>query len=162
RLPEKLPPSGETAKARDRRRSIVVHQFGFPALAFPGDLSDAACAAGVPQAMEGACACLPFHPRKVITTGEGGAVVADDEQLLAKRSAPRSPTRESRPRSRATRSTPSPSTATTPRSSPSPFACTTRRSRSPSSTACPSATSTASATLSSPPSARDLLSALHP
>src|SRR5947209_13402197 len=35
RLPEKLPPDGATARERDRRRSLVVHQFGFPAVAFP-------------------------------------------------------------------------------------------------------------------------------
>ena len=72
RLPEKL---------SERERSLTVHQFGFPAKVFPGDISDAACAAGVPQAMEGACACLSFHPRKVITTGEGGAIVGDDDGL---------------------------------------------------------------------------------
>src|SRR5437588_675815 len=43
----------------------------------------AACAVGVPRAMEGACACLSFHPRKVLTTGEGGAIVGDDDGLLA-------------------------------------------------------------------------------
>jgi dTDP-4-amino-4,6-dideoxygalactose transaminase len=58
-----------------------VHQFGFPAKVFPGDVSDAACAVGVPAAMQGECACLSFHPRKVLTTGEGGAIVGDDEGL---------------------------------------------------------------------------------
>ena len=72
RLPERL---------EGRPRSLVVHQFGFPGRALDGDVSDAACAAGVPGAMQGACACLSFHPRKVITTGEGGAIVGDDEGL---------------------------------------------------------------------------------
>lgn len=72
----RLPP-----KLSERERSLVVHQFGFPAPLFAGDLSDAACAVGVPAAMGGACACLSFHPRKVVTTGEGGAIVGDDEGL---------------------------------------------------------------------------------
>jgi dTDP-4-amino-4,6-dideoxygalactose transaminase len=74
RLPER--PPGATDP-----RSLVVHQFGFPAPSFERDVSDAACAVGVPRAMQGACACLSFHPRKVLTTGEGGAVVGDDEGL---------------------------------------------------------------------------------
>jgi dTDP-4-amino-4,6-dideoxygalactose transaminase len=72
----RLPP-----KLEGRTRSLVVHQFGFPAPVLEGDISDAACAVGVPQAMNGACACLSFHPRKIVTTGEGGAIVGDDEGL---------------------------------------------------------------------------------
>jgi dTDP-4-amino-4,6-dideoxygalactose transaminase len=72
RLPDKL----STAA-----RSLVVHQFGFPAATFEADVSDAACAIGVPQAMRGLCACLSFHPRKIVTTGEGGAIVGDDDGL---------------------------------------------------------------------------------
>lgn len=72
RLPDKL---------EGRHRSLTVHQFGFPTRVFEGDISDAACAAGVPGAMTGLCACLSFHPRKVLTTGEGGAIVGDDEGL---------------------------------------------------------------------------------
>ena len=69
------------AKLEGRARSLAVHQFGFPAPVQGGDVSDAACAIGVPGAMRGACACLSFHPRKVLTTGEGGAIVGDDDGL---------------------------------------------------------------------------------
>jgi dTDP-4-amino-4,6-dideoxygalactose transaminase len=31
----------------------------------------------------GALACFSFHPRKIVTTGEGGAVTTDDETLAA-------------------------------------------------------------------------------
>lgn len=65
---------------------MVVHQFGYPSPvpAAQADLviSDAACAIGVPAAMGGRCACLSFHPRKVLTTCEGGAVLTDDEALI--------------------------------------------------------------------------------
>lgn len=81
---------------------ILVHQFGHPA-PWPdagrtgGDdatpppprpqdealvLSDAACAVGVPGAMRGRAVCLSFHPRKLLTTGEGGAVLTDDQGLI--------------------------------------------------------------------------------
>ena len=44
-------------------------------------ISDAACAIAVRPAMGGKLACLSFHPRKLLTTGEGGAILTDDEQL---------------------------------------------------------------------------------
>jgi dTDP-4-amino-4,6-dideoxygalactose transaminase len=53
-------------------------------------IDDAACglgghdAAGVPGGGYGICGTLSFHPRKLITTGEGGAVVSDDDALLAR------------------------------------------------------------------------------
>ncbi len=52
-------------------------------------IDDAACAFGgcdsarAPAGAYGTCGTLSFHPRKVITTGEGGAIVTDDEQLDA-------------------------------------------------------------------------------
>lgn len=70
---------------------ISVHQFGFPAQlpagsdsapADPRLLSDAACAIGVRDAMAGHAVCLSFHPRKLLTTGEGGAVLSDDEAFI--------------------------------------------------------------------------------
>lgn len=78
---------------------ILVHQFGHPAPwpdsvgkageeAVPSPendaliLSDAACAIGVPGAMRGRAVCLSFHPRKLLTTGEGGAVLSDDQGLI--------------------------------------------------------------------------------
>jgi dTDP-4-amino-4,6-dideoxygalactose transaminase len=36
---------------------------------------------GVPCGALGALACFSFHPRKIVTTGEGGAVVTDDDEL---------------------------------------------------------------------------------
>lgn len=75
---------------------LAVHQFGLPAplddLADTGALvvEDAACGLGaalrlggrVRQAGDmGTLGCLSFHPRKVITTGEGGAVTTRDAAL---------------------------------------------------------------------------------
>ncbi len=70
---------------------MPVHQFGLPApIGGLQDriavLEDAACALGA--ALDGADAgtlgaagCFSFHPRKIITTGEGGAVSTDDDAL---------------------------------------------------------------------------------
>lgn len=74
----------------DRRGpALVVHQFGHPApVAADQDkegqlvISDAACAIGAAAAMRGRAVCLSFHPRKVLTTGEGGAVLGDDLGLI--------------------------------------------------------------------------------
>ncbi|MCS6913382.1 MAG: DegT/DnrJ/EryC1/StrS family aminotransferase [Myxococcales bacterium] len=66
--------------------AVQVHQFGYPAPLPPQGqlvLSDAACAIGAPGALQGRAACLSFHPRKLLTTGEGGAVLSDDEALVA-------------------------------------------------------------------------------
>ncbi|HNN52552.1 MAG TPA: DegT/DnrJ/EryC1/StrS family aminotransferase [Pseudomonadota bacterium] len=78
----------ETVQAwLDARRgpALVVHQFGYPSpLPVRNDdllISDAACAIAVRPAMGGKLACLSFHPRKLLTTGEGGAILTDDEQL---------------------------------------------------------------------------------
>jgi perosamine synthetase len=84
----------------DERVSLVVaiDQFGNPApvpaieelLAPRGIpvLVDAACSLGSsldgrPCGGAGVAAVFSFHPRKVITTGEGGAVLADDPELAA-------------------------------------------------------------------------------
>lgn len=65
--------------------AVVVHPFGYPAQVPEAHtdavISDAACAVMVPQAMVGKVACLSFHPRKLLTTGEGGAILTDDETL---------------------------------------------------------------------------------
>jgi len=73
---------------------IAIDQFGVPAdqpaiAAAVGDLpiiEDAACAIG--STLDGrACgsfgviSCLSFHPRKVLTTGEGGACLTDDDDV---------------------------------------------------------------------------------
>jgi len=77
-----------------RPRAIMpVHEFGGPAdmtrimaLAARHDLiviEDAACAIGTqhrgrPVGTFGRFGCLSFHPRKTVTTGEGGAVLTED------------------------------------------------------------------------------------
>jgi dTDP-4-amino-4,6-dideoxygalactose transaminase len=84
------------------RAIIVVHQMGMPcdlaALVAIADrhcialIEDAACAAGSQIRMNGGgwdrigkprgrIACFSFHPRKVITTGEGGMLTTSDPEL---------------------------------------------------------------------------------
>jgi len=75
---------------------IPVHEFGFPSdminicqVAHRHDLyvvEDAACALGATigdkkAGTYGDIGCFSFHPRKVITTGEGGLVVTSDQRL---------------------------------------------------------------------------------
>jgi len=75
---------------------MVVHQFGLPAAMDPvvalarrwgvPVVEDAACALGAewkgrPAGSLGTLGCLSFHPRKVITTGEGGALLTNDGAL---------------------------------------------------------------------------------
>ena len=85
------------AKVTDRTRAIMaVDPFGQPAdLAAVAALAaahglvvieDAACALGsardgVPCGAWPGLTCFSFHPRKVVTTGEGGAVATDDAAL---------------------------------------------------------------------------------
>lgn len=76
---------------------IPVHLFGLPAdmdsiKEIAGNIpiiEDAACAAGseykgTPVGGFGAMACFSFHPRKSITTGEGGMVTTNDDKLAEK------------------------------------------------------------------------------
>ncbi|MEZ4288707.1 MAG: DegT/DnrJ/EryC1/StrS family aminotransferase [Polyangiales bacterium] len=73
---------------------IAIDQFGNPAPfealkeKYPNALiiEDAACAigstlGGTPCGSFGDISCLSFHPRKVLTTGEGGACLTDDAEL---------------------------------------------------------------------------------
>ncbi|MGA1979156.1 MAG: DegT/DnrJ/EryC1/StrS family aminotransferase [Sedimentisphaerales bacterium] len=58
----------------------LAHQYGLPVI------EDAACALGATlhgrqAGTWGALGCFSFHPRKAITTGEGGMVVTDNEAL---------------------------------------------------------------------------------
>jgi len=72
------------------RAILAVHLFGRPArleeLPELPLLEDAAGALGARRRGRacgslGLAACLSFHPRKIVTTGDGGAVTTDDEQL---------------------------------------------------------------------------------
>jgi perosamine synthetase len=77
------------------RAVLAVHLFGRPLAwealqaAVPERvvlLEDAAGALGArrqrrPCGSLGRMGCLSFHPRKIVTTGEGGAVTTDDEEL---------------------------------------------------------------------------------
>jgi dTDP-4-amino-4,6-dideoxygalactose transaminase len=78
---------------------IPVHTFGLMADMFAINeiadrynlpvIEDAACAFGAKQkgmhaGSIGKLGCFSFHPRKAITTGEGGLVVTDDETLANK------------------------------------------------------------------------------
>src|SRR5215510_3635571 len=85
------------AVAPSTRAVFAVHLFGRPVeweelqTAVPQDVplvEDAAGALGAsyrgaPCGALGLMACLSFHPRKVVTTGEGGAVTTDEAELAA-------------------------------------------------------------------------------
>lgn len=82
------------AKTERTRAAIVIEQFGNPArhgaiaraLAGVPVIVDAACSLGshyegAPCGSHGVIACMSFHPRKVITTGEGGVCLTNDDAL---------------------------------------------------------------------------------
>lgn len=79
------------ARTAATRAAIVIDQFGCPvrareildALPDLPIVEDAACALGSrtdlgPCGSVGVVSCMSFHPRKVITTGEGGVCLTDD------------------------------------------------------------------------------------
>jgi len=81
------------------RAILVVHQIGLPAdvdafmaIARKRHLAlveDGACSLGATYKGRrvgalGAPTCFSFHPRKMITTGEGGMITTDDEELAGK------------------------------------------------------------------------------
>ena len=89
-------PDGVAAAITERTRAVlVVHLFGRPARwaeledAVPAGVELLEDAAGALGARSGgrACGglgrvgCLSFHPRKIVTTGEGGAVTTNDAEL---------------------------------------------------------------------------------
>ena len=98
-----LDPALAAEKIGPKTRAVMpVHQVGLPCDldafyqmtrdAGIGLVEDAACALG--STYKGrrvgaglgpnACACFSFHPRKLITTGEGGMVTTGDEDLAAR------------------------------------------------------------------------------
>ena len=89
-----LPEAFSEARGATTKTAIVIDQFGNPARtreireavgALP-IIEDAACALGS-RCSEGPCgsfglvSCLSFHPRKVVTTGEGGMCLTDDDDI---------------------------------------------------------------------------------
>jgi perosamine synthetase len=86
-----IDPEDAARRVTPRTKAVLaVHLFGRPArveeLPDVSMLEDAAGAlgathAGRPCGSIGALACFSFHPRKIVTTGEGGAVTTDDAQL---------------------------------------------------------------------------------
>jgi perosamine synthetase len=93
-----LDPARVAEAVTSRTRAVMaVHLFGRPVpwealqTAVPQEvvlIEDAAGALGAsyqgtPCGALGALACFSFHPRKIVTTGEGGAITGDDADLDA-------------------------------------------------------------------------------
>jgi len=86
-----LDPADAARRVSPRTRAVLaVHLFGRPArleeLPDLPVLEDAAGALGARRRGRacgslGVLACLSFHPRKIVTTGEGGAVTTDDAAI---------------------------------------------------------------------------------
>jgi perosamine synthetase len=86
-----MDPADAARRVTERTKAMLaVHLFGRPARLeeYPDlpVLEDAAGAlgasrAGRPCGSLGVVACFSFHPRKIVTTGEGGAVTTDDAAL---------------------------------------------------------------------------------
>ena len=95
-----LDPAAAERAITERTKAIMpVHQLGLPAdldaFAQLADryglvlVEDAACAIGAiykgaPIGSHGSMACFSLHPRKVITTGEGGMITLHDVELAAR------------------------------------------------------------------------------
>jgi len=85
------------ARTTDAKAAIAIDQFGNPsrsreireALGALPIIEDAACAIGS-RFSEGPCgslgviSCFSFHPRKILTTGEGGMCLTDDEAIASR------------------------------------------------------------------------------
>lgn len=93
-----IDPASAAAKVTPRTKAVIpVHLFGLCAdmaalrAVLPSHVKiveDAACAAGanyrgISAGALGDIACFSFHPRKSITTGEGGMLVTNDPDLAA-------------------------------------------------------------------------------
>ena len=94
-----IDPESAAAKLTPRTKAVIpVHLFGLCAdmealrAALPAHvrvIEDAACASGAthhgtPAGNLGDIGCFSFHPRKSVTTGEGGMLVTDDDALAAR------------------------------------------------------------------------------
>jgi len=94
-----IDPESVAAKITPRTRAVIpVHLFGLCAdmdalrAVLPAHVrivEDAACASGAayngtPAGGLGDMACFSFHPRKSVTTGEGGMLVTNDDALAAR------------------------------------------------------------------------------
>lgn len=94
-----IDPKSAAAKVTARTKAVIaVHLFGLCAdidslrSALPPHVvifEDAACAAGArykgrPAGTLGLAGCFSFHPRKSITTGEGGMLTMSDNNLAAR------------------------------------------------------------------------------
>ena len=91
-------PKQLSSKVTNRTKAVIpVHLFGLcadmDAIASAAPdiplIEDAACAAGSgykgqPAGSLGHAAAFSFHPRKTITTGEGGMITTDDDELAEK------------------------------------------------------------------------------
>lgn len=88
------PEAFREARSDATKVAIVIDQFGNPARAAQisealGSLpiiEDAACALGsrfpdAPCGSLGQISCMSFHPRKILTTGEGGICLTDDDDI---------------------------------------------------------------------------------
>lgn len=95
--PERFSACIQQYKKGNLKAAIVVHEFGYPArmteiCAVAGKhnlrvIEDAACALGTTShgthvGAFGDFGCFSFHPRKAVTTGEGGLVVSRDRTLI--------------------------------------------------------------------------------
>ncbi|HXR11841.1 MAG TPA: DegT/DnrJ/EryC1/StrS family aminotransferase [Gaiellaceae bacterium] len=86
-----IDPEDAARRVTPRTKAVLaVHLFGRPArleeLPQLPVLEDAAGALGAshggrPCGSLGVLACFSFHPRKIVTTGEGGAVTTDDAEI---------------------------------------------------------------------------------
>jgi dTDP-4-amino-4,6-dideoxygalactose transaminase len=66
--------------------SVPVSWGGNPLTEYPRTLiiEDAACSLGVSNVGSHHTSCFSFHPRKLVTIGEGGAVTTNDRQIAEK------------------------------------------------------------------------------
>ena len=94
-----IDPESALSKVTSRTKAVIaVHLFGLCAdvdtlrAGLPKHIhivEDAACAAGAvykgrPAGSLGVAGCFSFHPRKSITTGEGGMLTTNDDDLAAR------------------------------------------------------------------------------